>query len=402
MSPKGFALLEILVVVAILALVVGGGLYANHLQLGPSTVTTSTGMNVVPQAQQVVQQANQETQQEQNGLNQVAGSASPATTTATAATTSQTAIRPSPSVVNEYIITEPNALILVDAQGRRTGKDPMTGTLYNEIPGTTYNEEAVNPGHPVGELFTSDLPSGQYTLYVLSGQTGSYALDIALNSRQAQSVSGSIQAGTMAAYVQNYDSANLASSTFSLEGTASSTASITSTPGTLNTQVASSVVPTVPSTPSTQTNVWGEYHVNLPDALMLVDAQGRRTGEDPATGVVYSEIPGASYIVIGPGSGAGAGELFTSNLPDGHYTLYVLGGETGNYWLDATHYGQQAQHFSGPIESGSMVAYAQDYKVAGLASSTFSLAGTASSTGSITSAPPNNLPPPPVPLPPPR
>jgi hypothetical protein len=141
---------------------------------------------------------------------------------------------PQDPVVNEYIVNEPNALILVDSQGRRTGKDPNTGTLYHEIPNTSYVEEATSPGHPNGELFVSDLSNGQYTLYVLGGRTGSYALDAWLDDWQhrpsSQGITGNIQVGSMIAYEQNYDSANFASSTFSFAGSGSSTVSITSAP----------------------------------------------------------------------------------------------------------------------------------------------------------------------------
>jgi hypothetical protein len=132
-----------------------------------------------------------------------------------------------PAIWGEYIVNEPNALILVDSQGRRTGKDPNTGTLYHEIPNTSYVEEATSPGHPNGELFVSDLSNGQYTLYVLGGRTGSYALDIA-SDKNNQAFQGNIQTDWMIAYAQTYDLANLASSTFSFQRTVSSTASITS------------------------------------------------------------------------------------------------------------------------------------------------------------------------------
>lgn len=158
-----------------------------------------------------------------------------------------------------------------------------------------------------------------------------------------------------------------------------------------------SAVSSTASSTSPQTNVWGEYHVSLPDSIMLVDSQGRRTGKDPVTGMRYHEIPGTSYSEVGSPSTGGAGELLTSDLPNGRYTLYVLGGRNGSYWLDASHYGQQDQNFSGTIQVGSMVAYTQDYNAANLASSTFSFKETVSSTTGITSAPPRDLPPPPVP-----
>jgi hypothetical protein len=143
---------------------------------------------------------------------------------------------------------------------------------------------------------------------------------------------------------------------------------------------------------------WGEYHVSGPDDLMLVDSQGRRTGRDPITGITYREIPNTNYSEAKSPDHV-VGELFTEDLANGQYTLYVLGGQTGPYWVDAGHYGQRSQHFRGNIQTGTMIAYVQNYDSANLASSTFSFQGTASSTASITSAAPNNLPPPPVPQP---
>jgi len=140
--------------------------------------------------------------------------------------------------------------------------------------------------------------------------------------------------------------------------------------------------------------LWGEYHVNAPNALILIDSQGRRTGKDPVTGTLYHEIPNTGYDEIADNPGHRSGELFTSDLPNGKYTLYVLGGQTGAYWLDASHYGQPDQTFGGNIQAGSMIAYLQNYDLAHIASSTFSYQISYSSTASITSAPPNNLPPP--------
>ena len=56
------------------------------------------------------------------------------------------------SRTNGYAINLPNALMLVDSQGRRTGKDPATGILYHEIPGTAYEEDSLSPHNGSGEL----------------------------------------------------------------------------------------------------------------------------------------------------------------------------------------------------------------------------------------------------------
>jgi len=144
---------------------------------------------------------------------------------------------------------------------------------------------------------------------------------------------------------------------------------------------------------------WGEYHINAPNALMLVDSRGRRTGKNPVTGTIYHEIPNTGYDEITTNPGHPVGELFTSNLPNGQYTLYVLGGHDGQYRLYAAN-NQQQQTFQDNIKTGSVVAYAQNYDSSNLSSSTFMFEATSSSSAIITSAPPNNLPPPSLPLPP--
>ena len=137
---------------------------------------------------------------------------------------------PSIPRTNTYSINLPNALMLVDSQGRRTGKDPISGATYHEIPDTSYFEEGRS-----GQLYFFTPATGQYTLYVLGGQTGEYHLDSRVDDGGAkppvpQLIYGTIQAGSMIAYVQNYDTSNLASSTLVVSSTFSSTASITSAP----------------------------------------------------------------------------------------------------------------------------------------------------------------------------
>jgi hypothetical protein len=170
----------------------------------------------------------------------------------------------------------------------------------------------------------------------------------------------------------------------------------TASPVTTSTQIANNASSTTSSTPTgiTPTN---SYAINLPDSLILVDSQGRRTGEDPITSVTYHEISGTSYFEEGD-----SGQLYFTAPPTGQYILYVLGGATGpynlDYWIDnGGSNPPKRETVSGNIQKGSMVAYVQDYDAANTASSTFSISSTVSSTASITSAPPNNLPPPPVP-----
>ena|SRR5882724_3807030 len=152
-----------------------------------------------------------------------------------------------------------------------------------------------------------------------------------------------------------------------------------------------------PPEPSAQYPVLNAYSINLPNALILLDSQGRRTGKDPVTGTQYHEISGTTYFEEGH-----SGQLYFSAPPKGLYTLYVLGGQTGQYTVtskmdDGGPKNPTRQIISGDIQKGSMVAYTQNYDLANVPSSTLVLQSSASSTTSITSAPPHNLPPPPAP-----
>ena len=125
-----------------------------------------------------------------------------------------------------------------------------------------------------------------------------------------------------------------------------------------------------------------EYHVNLPNALMLVDSQGRRTGKDPSAGVFYHEIPGTGY-----GEGEHSGQLGISG-PVGQYTLYILGGTTGSYWIGAW----PPQEVTGNIQASAMDVYTLDFSPTSTENPKLVFQGTASSTANITTAPPHNLP----------
>lgn len=115
----------------------------------------------------------------------------------------------------EYDVNLSNTLMLVDSRGRRTGKDPATGVFYHEIPGTGYGETVHS-----GQLAINGLPYGQYALYVLSGQTGTYAID----AYPPQHVTGNIKKGTMDKYIFNIDSADSGSPKLVFQSTLSSSA----------------------------------------------------------------------------------------------------------------------------------------------------------------------------------
>lgn len=157
-------------------------------------------------------------------------------------------------------------------------------------------------------------------------------------------------------------------------------------------QTTSSVAVTNPtSSVGQQAPTIFEYHIALPNTLMLVDSQGRRTGKDPATGALYHEIPDTSYTEEGIGSTNTDGVLFAWNVT-GRYTLYVLGGTTGPYRIVAS----PRQELTGIIQRGAMDAYSLN-SLSVTDKPNLSFQSTLSSTASVTTAPPNNLPPSPTP-----
>ncbi len=75
MHRKGFALLEIVMVIGIMALLAGGGFYVSHLQNQKSAV--EAGQNAIQQAQDAAKQATAASQAEQNAIDQIASSTAP-------------------------------------------------------------------------------------------------------------------------------------------------------------------------------------------------------------------------------------------------------------------------------------------------------------------------------------
>lgn len=153
---------------------------------------------------------------------------------------------------NTYAINLPNSLMLVDAQGRRTGKDPATGVFYHEIPDTMYSEDSISPGHGSAQLTLFAPGNGRYMLYVLGNQTGQYHLDSWIDdggpkSPVPQRVSGIVKKGSMVSYAQNYDLARIANSTLSFNEALSSTASVTVIPPHNLPPPVSAPMPSVPS-----------------------------------------------------------------------------------------------------------------------------------------------------------
>lgn len=118
---------------------------------------------------------------------------------------------PLSDLFNVYSIANPDGLLLTDSSGRRTGEDPKTGVIYQEIPNTTY----IPQPHGIQLTFTSP-PAGQYTIQIIGNHVGQYRFGMSVNNgirfAQAPAYTGSIQPGQVITYSQNYDPSNLISS----------------------------------------------------------------------------------------------------------------------------------------------------------------------------------------------
>jgi len=112
-----------------------------------------------------------------------------------------------------------------------------------------------------------------------------------------------------------------------------------------------------------------QYSIALPDGLLLTDASGRRTGEDPVTGAMYNEIPDASYV-----EQQHSWQLHFPQPVAGRYTIQIIGKHNGQYGLETDIFDGQnslpTPRYSGSIKIGQVITYAQNYDPNNLASST--------------------------------
>ena len=76
-----------------------------------------------------------------------------------------------PNRVDQELVSD---LLLTDPLGRRTGKDPLVGAEYEEIPQSAYVEESVIS--PMRELEVYQPADGLYLLRVIGTRRGSYEL----------------------------------------------------------------------------------------------------------------------------------------------------------------------------------------------------------------------------------
>ena len=99
------------------------------------------------------------------------------------------ALRPAPTTFVfpgglTIALGSPAELLLTDPSGRRTGINSATDTTFEEIPGSSYMVDAIDPpdepdakGIDTKMLEVSPLPDGQYTLAVQGTGSGTYLLE---------------------------------------------------------------------------------------------------------------------------------------------------------------------------------------------------------------------------------
>lgn len=80
-------------------------------------------------------------------------------------------------------------ILVTDSQGRRTGYDPLTGEIIQEIPATSYGREGIGDDYlengdqsipPSNVLYNMDAMDGEYVFQLMnpSGEIDSFSLEV--------------------------------------------------------------------------------------------------------------------------------------------------------------------------------------------------------------------------------
>ncbi|MDE2019328.1 MAG: prepilin-type N-terminal cleavage/methylation domain-containing protein [Patescibacteria group bacterium] len=161
MTQKGFGLLELVIVIAVIAVLAGSGWYISHLQNLQSPL--ATGTNAIQQAHEVVQQASQQSQREQNVINHtvnaVSGTNGPALATAT------------PSVVQ----SQPNSLSLLITAATVGEVDATETFSLSEFPQADFKISGITFGSGgLPDPYCASLyPGGTAYIFIKSQPAGS-------------------------------------------------------------------------------------------------------------------------------------------------------------------------------------------------------------------------------------
>ncbi|MDO8603932.1 MAG: YncE family protein [bacterium] len=111
-----------------------------------------------------------------------------------------------------FSLGSPAELLIIDPLGRRLGKDPTTGILYEEIPEGSYYQEGIsnaeleNPpqAHENKNIWIPNPEVGQYITKVIGTDTGSYTLNSLAYDYNGDSHSQTLTATTQPAFVDEY------------------------------------------------------------------------------------------------------------------------------------------------------------------------------------------------------
>ncbi|MFZ2303486.1 MAG: YncE family protein [Minisyncoccia bacterium] len=111
-------------------------------------------------------------------------------------------------------LASPAELLITDPQGRKLGKDPVTGTVYNEIPNAIYMNDGPivtsdidldqSQIHETKEISIETPVDGNYQLQVIGTGTGSYTLDSLAYDYNGDSHSQTLAGNTQPAFVDEY------------------------------------------------------------------------------------------------------------------------------------------------------------------------------------------------------
>jgi hypothetical protein len=115
----------------------------------------------------------------------------------------------------ELYLASPAELLVTDALGRRSGRDPVTNTIYNEIPGALYSLEDkistsdidLDPStvHQTKVLSLPALVDGTYSVKVIGTGSGSYTLTSSMTNGVGSTTVETFNASTTLNAVTQYD-----------------------------------------------------------------------------------------------------------------------------------------------------------------------------------------------------
>jgi len=115
----------------------------------------------------------------------------------------------------ELYLASPAELLVTDPQGRRVGKDPVSGSSYDEVPGGVYaledpistSDTDLDPDtlHHVKSLFLPELSNGTYNVQVLGTGEGLYTLTAVMTNDAGDTATHSYISSTTVGQSDGYN-----------------------------------------------------------------------------------------------------------------------------------------------------------------------------------------------------